>query len=74
MRDLRARFEGLSSREQQVMSLVCAGLMNKQAAAEIGVSEVTVKVHRHNVMKKLGARSLAELVRMADSLGIPCQK
>jgi FixJ family two-component response regulator len=72
--DLRARFEELSSREQQVMSLVCAGLMNKQAAAEIGVSEVTVKVHRHNVMKKLGARSLAELVRMADSLGIPCQK
>ena len=73
VRDLRARFEGLSSREQQVVSLVCAGLMNKQAAAEIGVSEVTVKVHRHNVMKKLGARSLAELVRMADSLGIPCQ-
>jgi len=73
VRDLRARFGALSTREQQVMSLVCAGLMNKQAAAEIGVSEVTVKVHRHNVMKKLGARSLAELVRMADSLGIPCQ-
>jgi len=72
--DLRSRFESLSSREQQVMSLVCAGLMNKQAAAQIGVSEVTVKVHRHNVMKKLGAKSLAELVRMADSLGIPCQK
>jgi len=69
--DLRVRFEGLSAREQKIMSLVCAGLMNKQTAAEIGVSEVTVKVHRHNVMKKLGAKSLAELVRMADSLGIP---
>jgi FixJ family two-component response regulator len=50
------------------MSLVCAGLMNKQAATEIGISEVTVKVHRHNVMKKLGARSFADLVRMADAL------
>ena len=52
------------------MSRVCAGLMNKQGAAEIGVSEITFKVHRHNVMKKLGAKSLAELVRMADSLGL----
>jgi len=70
-RELRLRFEALSSRERQVMSLICAGLRNKKAGAEIGVSEVTVKVHRHNVMKKLGARSLAELVRMADSLGSP---
>jgi FixJ family two-component response regulator len=68
--DLRQRFDALSSREQQVMSLVCAGLMNKQSAAEIGISEITVKVHRHNVMKKLGARSLPELVRMAEVLGI----
>jgi FixJ family two-component response regulator len=68
---LRVKFDSLSPREQEVMKLVVAGLMNKQAAAEIGVSEITVKVHRHNVMKKLGARSLAELVRMADSLGIP---
>jgi FixJ family two-component response regulator len=67
---LRERFQSLSVREQQVMGMVCAGLMNKQAAAEIGVSEITVKVHRHNLMRKLGARSLAELVRMADFLGV----
>jgi FixJ family two-component response regulator len=65
---LRSRYEALSDRERQVMSLVCAGLMNKQAATEIGISEVTVKVHRHNVMKKLGARSFADLVRRADAL------
>ena len=52
------------------MSLVAAGLMNKQIAAEIGVSEVTVKVHRGNVMRKMGAKSIAELVRMADALGV----
>jgi FixJ family two-component response regulator len=68
---LRGRYRSLSPREQQVMSLVVAGLMNKQAAAEIGISEVTVKVHRHNIMKKLGAKSLADLVRMADLLEIP---
>jgi FixJ family two-component response regulator len=74
MHDLHTRFRALSAREQQVMSLVCSGLMNKQAAAEIGVSEITVKVHRHNLMKKLGARSLAELVRMADILGASNKK
>jgi FixJ family two-component response regulator len=68
---LQSRYDALSERERQVMSLVCAGLMNKQVAAEMGVSEVTVKVHRHNLMKKLGARSLAELVRMADALRSP---
>ena len=68
---LRTRYDALSDREQQVMRLVCAGLMNKQVAAEIGVSEVTVKVHRHNLMKKLDARSFADLVRMADALRIP---
>jgi RNA polymerase sigma factor (sigma-70 family) len=68
---LRSRYDALSDREQQVMRLVCAGLMNKQVAAEIGVSEVTVKVHRHNLMKKLDARSFAELVRMANVLRIP---
>ena len=52
------------------MTLVTSGLMNKQIAGEIGVSEVTVKVHRHNVMKKLGAKSLADLVRIADLLGV----
>jgi len=67
---LRSRYDALSDREQQVMSLVCAGLMNKQIAAQIGVSEITVKVHRHNVMKKLDARSFADLVRMAEALGI----
>ena len=68
--ELRVRFQSLTAREQEVMALVTAGLMNKQAAAEIGVSEVTVKVHRHNVMQKLGAKSLADLVRIADVLGI----
>jgi FixJ family two-component response regulator len=67
--DLRARYETLTPRERDVVALVTRGLMNKQAAAEIGVSMVTVKVHRHNAMKKLGARSLADLVRMADLLG-----
>jgi RNA polymerase sigma factor (sigma-70 family) len=69
-RDLRARYEGLSPRERQVMSLITAGRTNRQVAAEIGVSEVTVKVHRHKVMQKLGVKSLAELVRIADALEI----
>jgi FixJ family two-component response regulator len=69
MQDLRGRFDSLSEREREVMGLVASGLMNKQAAAEIGISEVTVKVHRHNIMRKLGAKSLADLVRMADALG-----
>jgi FixJ family two-component response regulator len=73
-RDLRERYSALSAREQQVMSLVCAGLMNKQSAAEIGISEITLKVHRHNVMRKLGAKSLPDLVRMAETLGIPRRK
>jgi RNA polymerase sigma factor (sigma-70 family) len=68
LRDLRTRYATLSPREREIMVLVCSGLMNKQVAAKMGVSEVTVKVHRHNLMKKLGAKSLAELVRMADSL------
>ena len=65
---LKASFETLSPREQQIMSLVAAGLMNKQIAAEIGVSEVTVKVHRGSVMRKMGAKSIADLVRMSDAL------
>jgi FixJ family two-component response regulator len=68
--DLRTRFAALSPREKEVMTLVATGLMNKQVAAAIGLSEVTVKVHRHNIMHKLGARSLADLVRMADALGL----
>jgi FixJ family two-component response regulator len=68
--DLRAHFESLTAREQQVFALVATGLMNKQIAAAIGVSEITVKVHRGNVMRKMGAKSLAALVRMADALGL----
>jgi FixJ family two-component response regulator len=68
---LRARFDGLSSRQREVMTLVVTGLMNKQTAAEIGIAEVTVKVHRHNIMKKLHAKSFSDLVRMADILGLP---
>ena len=67
---LRALFDSLTPREQEVIAFVTSGLMNKQIAAEIGVSEITVKVHRGNVMRKMGAKSLAELVRMADQLGI----
>jgi FixJ family two-component response regulator len=69
-RQLRMNFEALTPREQEVIGYVTSGLMNKQIAAELGVSEITVKVHRGNVMKKMGARSLADLVRMADALGI----
>jgi FixJ family two-component response regulator len=67
---LKASFDSLTSREQTIMGLVTAGLMNKQIAGELGVSEITVKVHRGSVMRKMGAKSLAELVRMADALGI----
>jgi FixJ family two-component response regulator len=67
---LKNGFASLTSREQEVMSCVTAGLMNKQIAGELGVSEITVKVHRGNVMRKMGAKSLAELVRMADALGL----
>jgi FixJ family two-component response regulator len=67
---LEARFAVLTSREREVLALVTAGLMNKQIAAEIGIAEITVKIYRGNVMKKMGAKSLAELVRMAETLGI----
>ena len=67
---LQAKFETLTPREQEVMAWVTGGLMNKQIAAEIGVTEITVKVHRGNVTRKMGAKSLAELVRMADLLGV----
>ena len=67
---LRVSFKTLTPREQEIMGLVASGLMNKQIAGEIGVSEVTVKLHRGNVMRKMEAKSLAELVRMADALGI----
>jgi FixJ family two-component response regulator len=72
--DLRAHFESLSRRESEIMALVTSGLMNKQIAAEMGLSEITVKIHRSHLMKKMGARSVADLVRMADSLGVKCAK
>ena len=65
---IRSCFETLTPREQQVFALVSAGLMNKQIAGQLAVSEITVKVHRGNLTRKMGARSVAELVRMADAL------
>jgi FixJ family two-component response regulator len=67
---VRSLFESLTAREQEVIKWVTAGLLNKQVAAEMGVSEITVKVHRGNAMRKMGAKSLADLVRMADMLDI----
>jgi FixJ family two-component response regulator len=67
---LKLCFESLTPREQEIMGYVTSGLMNKQIAGEMRVSEITVKVHRGSVMRKMGARSLAELVRMTDALGV----
>ena len=68
--DLKARFATLTAREREVMALVTAGLMNKQIAAEIGIAEITVKIHRGHIMRKMTAKSLADLVKMAQALGI----
>jgi len=67
---LRARYEALTPREREVMGLVTAGLMNKQVAGRLGVQEITVKIHRGNVMRKMRAPSLPDLVRMAETLGV----
>ena len=67
---LREQFASLTAREKEVVGFVTAGLLNKQIAAELDISEVTVKMHRGNIMRKMQARSLADLVRMADLLGV----
>ena len=68
--NLNALFETLTSREREILAFVASGLMNKQIAAELGLAEITVKIHRGHIMKKMGARSLADLVRKAETLGI----
>jgi FixJ family two-component response regulator len=68
--DVRDKFASLTPREQEVMTFVTAGLMNKQIAGEMQLAQITVKLHRGSVMRKMGAKSLAELVRMADIVGI----
>jgi FixJ family two-component response regulator len=68
--ELRILFDSLTSREREVMTQVAAGLMNKQIAAKLGITEITVKVHRGHMMRKMKARSLVDLLGMADLLGI----
>jgi FixJ family two-component response regulator len=67
---LQALLETLTPREREVLALVSSGLMNKQVAAELGLAEITVKLHRGHIMRKMGSKSLADLVRMAETLGI----
>lgn len=68
--NLQALYETLSSREREVLAFVAAGLMNKQIAAELGLAEITVKIYRGHIMKKMQAKSLADLIRMTEALGI----
>jgi FixJ family two-component response regulator len=71
---LQALLDSLTPREREVLALVSSGLMNKQVAAELGLAEITVKIHRGHIKKKMGAKSLADLVRMAETLGISRNK
>ena len=68
--NLQTHFETLTPREREILALVSSGLMNKQVAAELGLAEITVKIHRGHIMKKMGAKSLADLVMKAETLGI----
>lgn len=68
---LRDRYASLSSREQQVMALVTAGMLNKQAAFQLGLSEITIKIHRASAMRKMGARTLADLVKISERVAAP---
>jgi FixJ family two-component response regulator len=68
--NLQTHFETLTPREREILALVSSGLMNKQIAAELGLAEITVKIHRGHIMKKMGAKSLADLLRRAETLGI----
>jgi FixJ family two-component response regulator len=67
---LRRRYDNLTAREREVLPLVVSGFLNKQSAAKLGISEVTLQIHRRNVMQKMAVTSLADLVRIAERLGI----